>query len=147
MKVTDFLSPSEVLIDVRGSQKLQLLKELARKIAPAVNLPADEISSALLKREELGSTGTGAGVAIPHARINGLAKPFGLFARMRQPIAFAAIDSQPVDLVFVVLMPITAQGEHLGALASVARRFRAPEAVARMRKASTVAELYRAVSE
>src|SRR5262245_12802289 len=117
MKIADFLSPSEVLIDVRGSKKDQLLQELARRIAAAVNLPADEISSALLKREELGSTGTGAGIAIPHARIHGLARPFGLFVRMKQPIAFSAIDDRPVDLIFVLSLPSTTQSGHLEALA------------------------------
>ena len=64
------------------------------------------------------------GVAIPHARIPNLKKPFGILARLRKPIDFDAIDSQPIDLVFFLLLPATSNGEQLNALACVARKFR-----------------------
>jgi PTS system nitrogen regulatory IIA component len=147
MKITDLLSSADVLIDARAFQKRQLLQELARKIAPEINIPVDEITSELFKREELGSTGTGGGVAVPHARIQRLAKPFGFFAKLRQPIDFDAIDGQAVDLVFVLLLPAAGECEQLGALASVARKLRALQAVARMRDAKTPAELYSAITE
>jgi PTS system nitrogen regulatory IIA component len=146
MKVSDFLSSADVLIDVRATQKRQLLKELAQKIALTLALPPDLISAGLLKREDLGSTGIGGGIAIPHARIRGLEKPRGLCARLKQPIDFDAIDGQAVDLVFVLLLPESPGGEQLGALASVARRLRTPDAVARMRAAATPAELYAAIA-
>ena len=146
MKVSDFLSPTDVLIDVRAPQKRQLLKELAQKIAQTTAVSPELINSELLKREVLGSTGTGAGIAIPHARIPGLANPRGLLARLKQPIDFDSIDGQPVDLVFVLLLPATAEPGQLSALASVARRLRTPEEVSRMRDALTPAELYAAIA-
>jgi PTS system nitrogen regulatory IIA component len=146
MKVSEFLYSTDVMVDVRAIQKQQLLKELAQKIAPTVGLSADLINSELLKREDLGSTGTGGGIAIPHARIPGLEKPRSFFVRLKQPIDFDAIDGQRVDLVFVLLLPQSAGGEHLGALASVARKLRTPEVVARMRDALTPVELYAAVA-
>jgi PTS system nitrogen regulatory IIA component len=146
MKVSEFLFSTDVMVDVRASQKQQLLKELAQKIAPTAGLSADVINSELLKREDLGSTGTGGGIAIPHARIPGLVKPRSFFVRLKQPIDFDAIDGQRVDLVFVLLLPQNAGGEHLGALASVARKLRTPEVVARMRDALTPVELYAAVA-
>jgi PTS system nitrogen regulatory IIA component len=146
MAISDFLSPADVLIGVRATQKRQLLKQLAQKIAQTAALSPELISSELLKREDLGSTGTGAGVAIPHARISGLKKPLGLLARLKQPIDFDSIDGQPVDLVFVLLLPATAEAEQLSALASVARRLRTPEEVSRMRDARTPAELYAAIA-
>jgi PTS system nitrogen regulatory IIA component len=88
-----------------------LLKELADRAASSLSLPADRILSELLKRETLGSTGTGGGIAIPHARIPGLDKPFGILVRLRQPIDFNAIDSQPVDLLFLLLLPVTSDKE------------------------------------
>lgn len=138
---------TDVLIDVRAAHKRQLLQELATKMAAKTKLPADEISSELLKREGLGSTGTGAGVAIPHARIKGLTTPFGFLVRLRRPIDYDAIDGQPVDIVFALLLPTTTEGEQLGALASVARILRTPQTVAKMRKASTAAELYAVIAE
>ncbi len=78
MDIKDFLSPADVQVDVRGSDKVRLLQELADRAAKSLSLPADRILSELLKREKLGSTGTGGGTAIPHARISGLNKPFGI---------------------------------------------------------------------
>lgn len=147
MKISDFLSPADVMIDVRAADKRKLLSELARKVASILELSADDIAAELLKREDLGTTGTGGGVAIPHARIKALLKPFGMLARLKQPIDFDAIDGRPVDLVFVLLVPAAAEGEHLGALAAVARKLRAPSDVARMRQAKDPAELYSAIAE
>jgi PTS system nitrogen regulatory IIA component len=142
MKISDFLSQADVMVDVRASDKRQLLHELARKAASALDLPADAIASALFKREELGSTGTGGGIAIPHARMQALVKPFGILVKLRQPIDFDAIDGQPVDLIFVLLLPATAEGGQLGALASVARKLRASDSLVQLRGAENASELY-----
>ena len=145
MKISDFLSPSDTMVDVRASKKSQLLQELAQKAASTLNLPADDIASELLKREELGSTGTGGGVAIPHARIQAVMKPLGILVRLRQPIDFDAIDGQPVDIVFVLLLPANTEGEQLGTLAAVARKLRVSDDLARLRRAKNASELYQAV--
>jgi PTS system nitrogen regulatory IIA component len=147
MKISDFLAPADVATDIRASDKRQLLLGLAQKCALALKLPADMIASELLKREELGSTGMGSGVAIPHARIQAIAKPFGIVAKLKQPIDFDAIDGQSVDLVFVLLFPASPDGDQLGALAAVARKLRTPPAVARMRQAKGSNELYAALVE
>ncbi len=77
MKISDLLSPTDVLVDVRASNKRLLLQEFAAKAAASLNLRVDQIAPYLLKREELGSTGVGSGVAIPHARIPDLRGPAG----------------------------------------------------------------------
>ena len=145
MRISDFLSLADVTVDIRASDKRQLLRALALKCALALKLPADPIASALLKREDLGSTGMGSGIAIPHARIEDVATPFGALAKLRQPIDFDAIDGKPVDLVFVLLFPASPDGDQLGALASVARKLREPQTVARMRNTSGPSELYAAI--
>jgi nitrogen PTS system EIIA component len=146
MKISDFLSAADVMVDVRAPDKRQLLQDLARKAAPNFDLSADVIASELLKREELGSTGTGNGIAVPHARIANVTRPFGLLARLKQPIDFEAIDAQPVDLVFVLLMPAIADSGQLGALASVARKLREAKVLAHLRRAKDTAELYSAIT-
>jgi nitrogen PTS system EIIA component len=113
MDIKEFLSPTDILVDVRASDKTRLLQELARRAAAALNLPAERISMEILKREELGSTGTGGGVAIPHARIHGLNRSFGILARLNRPIDFDAIDRRPVDLVFLLLLPDNPVSEQL----------------------------------
>ena len=105
MKISDLVSPTDVMIDVRGSNKRLLLQEFAAKAAAGIGLPADQVASFLLKREDLGSTGFGKGVAIPHARLPELRRPCGLLARLKSPIEFDAIDGEPVDVVFVLLLP------------------------------------------
>src|SRR5262252_9390773 len=142
MEIKDFLSPTDALINMRVSDKTRLLHELAARAAASLNLAADRISVELLKREHLGSTGTGGGVAIPHARIPDLKKPFGILVRLRNPIDFDAIDGKPVDVIFLLLLPTQSQGDQLNALASVARKLRDPESVRRLRCADDAAELY-----
>jgi nitrogen PTS system EIIA component len=146
MKISDLLSPADVMIDVRASNKRLLLQELAAKAAGRLGLPVDHVAPYLLKREELGSTGIGRGVAIPHARLPNLQRPFGLLATLKQPIEFDAIDGQAVDIVFVLLLPATAQDRQIGALALVARTLRPPETLVRLRGAKNTAELYSVVN-
>jgi nitrogen PTS system EIIA component len=142
MKISDLLSPADVLIDVRASNKRLLLQEFAAKAAAGLGLPVEKIASHLLKREDLGSTGIGHGVAIPHARLPDLQRPYGLLAKLKQPIEFDAIDGQPVDIVFVLLLPAAVENEALAALALVARTLRSPETLARLRAAESAAELF-----
>jgi nitrogen PTS system EIIA component len=146
MKISDLLSPTDVMIDVRTSNKRQLLQEFAARAAAGLSLPVDQIAPYLLKREELGSTGIGRGVAIPHARLPDLQRPYGLLAKLKQPIEFDAIDGQPVDIVFVLLLPAATENGQLGPLALVARTLRPPENLARLRAAKDVSELYAAIA-
>jgi PTS system nitrogen regulatory IIA component len=144
MEIRDFLSRDNALINVRAPDKTRLLQDLAARAATALNLDANLVSIELLKREALGSTGTGDGVAIPHARIRDLRKPFGMLVRLRHAIDFDAIDGKPVDVVFLLLLP-QSQGDPLNALASVARKLRDPESVRRIRNAAGEMELYDAI--
>jgi nitrogen PTS system EIIA component len=145
MDIKEFLSPADAQVDVTVSDKARLLQELADRAADSLSLPADRILSELLKRETLGSTGTGGGIAIPHARIPGLDKPFGILVRLRQPIDFDAIDSQPVDLLFLLLLPVTSDKEQLNALASVSRILRNSVSVRKLRRSRDSEGLFRAM--
>ncbi|MBR1222765.1 PTS sugar transporter subunit IIA [Bradyrhizobium sp. U87765 SZCCT0131] len=142
MKISDFLAPDDTLVGVRATNKRQLLQDLSRKAADGVQLSADTILSELLKREELGSTGVGGGVAIPHTRLGAVTHPFGVLARLKQPIEFDAIDRQAVDLVFLLLLPASAEKEQLVPLALVARRLKAADVLTKMRGAKAAADLY-----
>ena len=146
MKISDLLSPADVMIDVRASNKGLLLQEFAAKAAAGLGLPVDQVAPYLLRREELGSTGIGRGVAMPHARLPDLQRPYGLLAKLKQPIEFDAIDGQPVDIVFTLLLPAAAEkNAQLEPLALVARKLRAPENLVRLRAAKNTSELYAAI--
>jgi PTS system nitrogen regulatory IIA component len=142
MKMAEFLSPSDVVSGVRVQDKSRLLKELCNRAATSLKLDGDHLSAAILNREALGSTAMGGGVAIPHARIEHLIKPFGVLARLRKPIDFDAIDGQPVDLVFLLLLPTSWPAEQLSTLATVARRLREPSTVRDLRRAVDNVSLY-----
>jgi PTS system nitrogen regulatory IIA component len=147
MEITDFLSSADIVIDVRASDKARLLRQLSAQAASGLGLDPDEVSNLIIKREELGSTGVGNGVALPHARFPGLKAAFGLLARLRHGIDFEAIDDQPVDIVFLLLLPETGDGAQLNALASVARALRDPDALRRLRRASDAQAVYRAIAD
>jgi PTS system nitrogen regulatory IIA component len=124
MDIADLLGPGRVIAAMRGGSKKQVLQELARRAATQSGLHERAIFDKLWERERIGSTGMGMGTAIPHARIGGLSKPFGLFARLEKPIDFEAVDERPVDLIFVLLTPEDAGADHLKALARISRLFR-----------------------
>jgi PTS system nitrogen regulatory IIA component len=147
MRIKDFLAPSDVAIEVRASDKASLLKDLAARAASALDLPADAVAREIEKRDELGSTGIGGGVSLPHARFREVKKPFGLLVRLKQPIDFDAIDAQPVDIVFLLVLPAASQLDQLNALASVARKLRDREVLQKLRAATSGTEFYRAVAE
>jgi PTS system nitrogen regulatory IIA component len=105
MEIRDFLSSDHILLDLRASDKGRLLRELSALAASELGLDPNDVAEQIDKREELGSTGVGNGVALPHARLNGLESPFGLLARLHQKLDFDAIDGQPVDIVFLLLLP------------------------------------------
>jgi PTS system nitrogen regulatory IIA component len=146
MKILDFLSPIDVMTNVAASDKQQLLQELARKAGLIVDVLPNRVFAELQKREELGSTGMGGGVAIPHARFQQINKPLGMLVRLRKPIDFDAVDGKPVDTVFLILLPEAADGEQLGALALIARKLRNPAITAALRRARDSAEMYQVLT-
>jgi nitrogen PTS system EIIA component len=125
MEITEFLTQDRTLLDVRARDKTHLIGEIAREFGRLVpGLKPEVVETALRAREQLGSTGLGAGFALPHARIEGLGVYAGMFLRLAKPIEFDAIDAKPVRLVFVLLIPAESAVSHVAALAAISRRFR-----------------------
>jgi PTS system nitrogen regulatory IIA component len=147
MIIDDILAPDDVLVGLRAANKRALLDTLARRAADSLGLFPEDVLSALLRREELGSTGVGEGVALPHARLDAIRHPHGVLARLREPIDFGAVDDRPVDLVFLLLQPAASSADPLNALASIARRLRDRDAAAAMRKARDAAALHALMRE
>ena len=141
MDLADLIELDRVVFAARASNKQQLLQDLASRAAVLLNLDAQTIFTALHAREELGSTGLGNGLALPHARIQGLDRLFGMFTRLNRPLHFDSVDGNPVDLVFLLLIPPAAGSEHLAALACISRYLRDKVFAARLRKAPSAAAL------
>jgi nitrogen PTS system EIIA component len=140
--LSDILAPRAVFVGLRANAKKTLLQLLAAKIAASAGVDEQKIFETLLARERLGSTGFGGGVAIPHGKIAGLPRVTGLLARLETPVEFGALDSQPVDLVFVLLAPEGAGADHLKALARVSRVFRDRVLVDKMRGSTSADAIY-----
>lgn len=136
-ELNDMLRPGAVKANVVAPNKKALFQQLAGLAARAYGIDEAAVQERLTDRERLGSTGFGGGVAIPHGKIDGLPAVIGVFARLAQPVDFAAIDDMPVDLVFMLLSPSDAGADHLKALALVSRALRDRGFVAKLRGASS----------
>jgi PTS system nitrogen regulatory IIA component len=142
MEIADLITPGSVVAQLRAVNKKQLLQELAKRASVMTGIHERTIYDILIERERLGTTGIGMGIGIPHGRLPGLAKLYGLFARLERPIPFEAIDEQLVDLVFLLLAPETAGADHLKALALVSRLLRDRTVCEKLRGTDNADALY-----
>lgn len=142
MNLDDICPIVDAVTDLPLRDKRSVLQDVAHRAALALNVADDIVFNAVLRREELGSTGVGNGVAIPHVRLEQVKKPFGILVRLREPIDFNAVDGQRVDLVCLILLGKGNEAVQLTALASVARRLRTPELLQELRRAPNRVVLY-----
>lgn len=137
LDLTSLLEGGVLLPVSDASSRKQVITQLSEALADKAGLDARDIQDAVMERERLGSTGVGEGVAIPHARLDGLTAPIGGFARLSKAVDFEAIDDRPCDLIFMLLAPLSAGADHLRALAQVSRAFRQASVREALRKADT----------
>jgi PTS system nitrogen regulatory IIA component len=142
MNIADLLAPDAVLPALKAQSKKQLLQELSARAHGITRLPERRIFETLVERERLGTTGVGAGIAIPHGRMAEAQGISGVFARLDSSIDYEAVDSQPVDLVFMLIAPENAGADHLKALAKVSRLLRDKAIVEKLRTANTAEAIY-----
>jgi PTS system nitrogen regulatory IIA component len=142
MDLGDLISPDAIFPSLKAKSKKQALHELAQKAAGLTGLEERTIYGTLLQREGLGSTGVGRGIAIPHGRLPALRKIVTLFAHLDEPIEFDSLDSEPVDLIFLLLAPEHAGADHLKALARISRLLREPASIERLRASHDRAAIY-----
>ena len=133
--IGDLLPAGAIAPRLTASNKRQVLATIAEIAARAYPVKAGKVLDALLEREALGATGVGHGVAIPHARLEGLERMRGVFVRVVPPVEFGAVDDEPVDLVFALLSPPDSGSDHLRALARIARALRSAELRSQLRQA------------
>jgi len=145
MNIQRLLSPECTLTAVPGDSKKRVLELIARTLTQAHPiLDEEEIFDSLMARERLGSTGIGEGVGIPHCRLHNCCDTVGVLLQLNKPIDFDAIDSQPVDLLFALVVPEEEADNHLLALQAVAESFSQSDYRDRLRAAANRDELYHA---
>jgi PTS system nitrogen regulatory IIA component len=135
MQLAEFLDFDAIKTALPGGNKRSLLQQLANLAGQRLGVESSAILASLTEREQLGSTGFGQGVAIPHGKIDGLSRIYCLFGRLGEGVDYKAIDGRPVDLVFLLLSPPDAGAEHLKALAAISRVTRHAATLEKMRGA------------
>ena len=147
MQLSDILKTDAVKTITSSTSKKRLFHDLADLAQHCYGFNASDVVDALLDRENLGPTGVGHGIALPHARLKDATSVRGIFLRLEKPLDFDSVDRQPVDLVFALLAPDTAGVEHLKALALVSRTMRDPAICAKLRANSDPATLHAILTE
>ncbi|PLY16520.1 MAG: PTS sugar transporter subunit IIA [Sedimenticola sp.] len=124
MLPANFLTIERISCSNKAASKKRTLEEMGRLLSSSSpELTPEAVFDKLLERERLGSTGLGHGIGLPHARMAGIDKAYGAFIQLSDGVDYDAIDNQPVDLVFGLLVPEEATQEHLQLLASLATLF------------------------
>ena len=147
MKFADLLKSTAVKVVSNASSKKRLMHDIADLAEAAYGIPAQSAVEALMERESLGPTGVGHGVALPHARLEGVDSVVGVFILLEKPIDFDAVDRQPVDIVFALIAPTDAGVEHLKALALVSRTLRDASFCAKLRANHDAEKLHTIITE
>lgn len=146
MELSTVLRPECTVCATPGSKKkvLELISELAA--AQYHNLSSQAIFESLLAREKMGSTGIGNGIAIPHGRMPDITEPIAVLVKCDEPIAFDAIDNQPVDILFALIVPADQCQQHLSTLSAMAEKLSDKQILKQLRKATTKEELYQVIT-
>jgi PTS system nitrogen regulatory IIA component len=146
MNIEDMLAQGGIIPQLKAEDKKQALQALAVKAEIATGAKAEEIYAALLQRERLSSTGLGRGIAIPHVKLPDLKAITCIFARLERAVPFESHDGEPVDLLFFLLAPEHAGGDHLKALARISRLVRDPATLDGLRTAKDADALQRVLT-
>ena len=147
MDLSTILKPEAVKVVSAASSKKRLLHAIGELAESAYELDASRVVEALIERENLGPTGVGHGVALPHARLESLDSVVGAFILLEKPVDFSAVDRQPVDIAFALFAPEEAGVEHLKALALVSRTLRDTSLCTKLRANHDASTLYSLLTE
>jgi nitrogen PTS system EIIA component len=148
MKLMDFIVKDAIVVNLQGTEKKDVLGEMVEALVKSKKISGKEkVVKILLDREELGSTGIGQGVGIPHGKTNEVDNVIIAFGSSKQGIEFESLDGEPVYLVFLLLAPVESTGIHLKALAKISRILKDKHFRQSLRDAKDVAEVVKIIKE
>lgn len=145
MKLCDFIVKTSIVKELKGDDKKSVIVELVESLKKAnksEKIKVAEVVDLLMKREKIGSTGIGNGIAVPHVKVEGVKSVIGAFGRSLAGIDFDAVDGEPVRLIFIVLSPADDPESHLQALRRIAQATKQPNFCKFLREAKDVAEMH-----
>ncbi|WP_193075645.1 PTS IIA-like nitrogen regulatory protein PtsN [Pseudomonas sp. FME51] len=143
MQIEHILTPQLTFAGVQGGSKKRVLEMIGKMIAQHTELDSDAIYESLIAREKLGSTGFGNGIAIPHCRLEQCTEAIGALLQLNSKIDFDSLDGEPVDLIFVLLVPHEATEQHLQILKMLAEKLDQEDLREALRQAPDAESLYR----
>lgn len=141
-QIADILSVKRTEYQLEVASKKKLMQWIAHQISKDTNMDETNLFMALIHREKLGSTALENGVAIPHCQFEDCKKPIGVFAHLKTPIDFNAIDQQLTDIVFALVIPTNFHQEHLKILQKLAICFSTEHMLDKIRNAKSNSQLY-----
>ena len=144
--IGEILPVSHIVLDLDVSSKKRLFEEVGKLLETDSGLSQSDVFDCLFAREKLGSTGLGHGVAIPHGRHANVSHITAAFVRAAEAIDFDAPDNQPVSLIFVLLVPEQATGEHLEIVSHLASQFSDKNVRELLQKCTDAAEVTKILS-
>ncbi|MBO11194.1 MAG: PTS fructose transporter subunit IIA [Planctomycetaceae bacterium] len=150
MRLTEFVVPESILTSLDADNKDEAIRGMVESLASAGQIPAgdsDAIVSGILKREELGSTGIGNGVAVPHTKHPAVDRLTATVALSDRGVDFASLDGEAVHILFLLISPPDLPGDHLRGLESISRHLRNPNFCNFLRQAQTTAEVVELLEE
>jgi PTS system nitrogen regulatory IIA component len=148
MQLTDYLITDRIACNVNAHSKKRALEELSELIShDQTSISATDIFDCLLSRERLGSTGIGYGVAIPHGRLKNSNHTTAALIQLNRGIDFDAIDNQPVDILFALVVPDNTTEEHLKILALLAAMFKEDNTRSQLREAKSPDDVMQLIRE
>lgn len=150
MKFSDFVSTDAIRSDVEAGTKQGVIREMAEALVEAGCIAPAELEGivkAIMKREDLGSTGIGRGVAVPHTKHPSVDRLVGTVAVSRKGIDFESLDGEPVHLLFLLVSPPDRPGDHLRALENISRQLRDEDFCRRLKASATPADIEHLLEE
>jgi PTS system fructose-specific IIA component/PTS system nitrogen regulatory IIA component len=150
MKFADFISPGAIRADLAADEKQGVIREMVQALLDAGKIEASEMESivkAIMNREELGSTGIGRGVAVPHAKHGSVDQLVGTVAVSRDGVNFDSLDGEKVFVLFLLVSPLDRPGDHLRALENISRQLRDDRFCRFLKQAKTAEEIRQLLEE
>ncbi|WP_022668499.1 PTS sugar transporter subunit IIA [Desulfospira joergensenii] len=147
MKISEILDKDSIIDDLKSADKQGVINELSQAVAKNGTAPAPEIARVLMEREELGSTGIGGGIAIPHGKLNTVESVKVGFGLSRTGVEYDSLDGKPVHIFFLLLTPENSTGSHLKVLAQISKLLKREDFKLRLKSARTADELYEIIRD
>jgi PTS system nitrogen regulatory IIA component len=150
MKLTDFVVKKAILPELKATSKEDVIKEMVASLKSAGTIKAEDeeaVVSAIMKREELGSTGIGNGVAVPHTKHGATDQLVATVAISRQGVGFSSLDGEDVFILFLLVSPPDRPGDHLRGLENISRHLRSPDFCNFLKQSTTEKDIWELLSE